>query len=51
MVKKAQSPRVGGAVKGLRREGDGHQQFSVLDTSVQEYWVVSVHFVAGFKPN
>ena len=36
----AQSPGVGGAVKALPREGEGHQQLSVLATSVWERQVM-----------
>lgn len=34
MVEQAQSPGVGRTVKGLPREGEGHQQLSVLAPSV-----------------
>ena len=43
----AQSPGVGGAVKALPREGEGHQQLSVLATCVWQPEVEGVHIGAG----
>ena len=43
----AQSPGVGGAVKALPREGEGHQQLSVLATCVWQPKVEGVHIGAG----
>lgn len=36
MARQVQSPRVGGVVKGLPREGEGQQQLSVLAPSMWE---------------
>ena len=43
----AQSPGVGGAVKALPREGEGHLQLSVLATCVWQPEVEGVHIGAG----
>ena len=48
MAKKAQSLGVGGALKGLPREGVGQQEFSILVPSLLEPLMEIFSFDPGF---
>lgn len=50
MASQAQSPSVGGAVKGLPREGESKQQLSVLGPSRWEQLLEFFNFGAGLWP-